>query len=151
MSKLNSIQEILDFAIEQEQEAVDFYNNLAKSAKTKDMQRIFKSFALEEIGHKARLTTIKKEGIHDWENESVADLKIADYLTDIEPEPNMDYKDALILAMKKEKNAYRLYTNLAERAPNNELKEVFLSLASEESKHKLRFELEYDDYVLREN
>jgi rubrerythrin len=151
MSKLNSIREILDFAIEQEQEAVDFYTSLAKTAQTKDMQKIFKSFALEEIGHKARLTKIKNEGIHDWKNESVADLKIANYLTDAEPTPNMDYKDALILAMKREKNAYKLYHNLAERAPNNELKEIFLSLASEESKHKLRFELEYDDYVLREN
>ncbi|MEA3448792.1 MAG: ferritin family protein [Bacteroidota bacterium] len=151
MSKLNSIQEILDFAIEQEQEAVDFYNSLAETTKNKDMQKIFKSFALEEIGHKARLTKIMKEGLHDWENESVADLKIADYLTDTEPSPNMDYKDALILAMKREKNAYKLYNNLAYRAPNNDLKEIFLSLASEESKHKLRFELEYDDYVLREN
>ncbi|HKK66613.1 MAG TPA: ferritin family protein [Bacteroidales bacterium] len=151
MSKLNSVQEILDFAIEQEQEAVDFYNALADTAKTKDMKMIFKSFALEEIGHKARLTTIKKEGLYDWENESVADLKIADYMTKVEPGPDMDYKDALILAMKKEKNAFRLYTNLAERAPNNDLKEVFLSLASEESKHKLRFEIEYDDYVLKEN
>ncbi|MFO7880306.1 MAG: ferritin family protein [Bacteroidota bacterium] len=151
MSKLNSIQEILDFAIEQEQEAVDFYNALAETAKTKDMKMIFKSFALEEIGHKARLTTIKKEGLFDWENESVADLKIADYMTKVEASPDMDYKDALVLAMKKEKNAFRLYLNLAERAPNNELKEVFQSLASEESKHKLRFELEYDDYVLKEN
>ncbi|MGC9331543.1 MAG: ferritin family protein [Bacteroidales bacterium] len=151
MSKLNSIQEILDFAIEQEQEAVDFYNSLVKTAEIKDMQKIFKSFALEEIGHKARLTKIKNEGIYNWKNESVADLKIADYLTDTEPSPDMDYKDALILAMQREKNAYKLYNKLAFRAPNNDLKEIFLSLASEESKHKLRLELEYDDYVLREN
>jgi len=28
---------------------------------------------------------------------------------------------------------------------------LFLGLAQEESRHKLRFELEYDEYVLREN
>lgn len=151
MSKVNSIEEILDFAIEQEQQAVDFYNTLAKEAQSKDMERIFKSFALEEIGHKARLTKIKNEGILKWETERIADLKIADYMVDQEPEPGMDYKDALILAMNKEKKAFKLYTNLAERAPNNELKDVFLSLAREESKHKLRFELEYDDFVLKEN
>ena len=31
------------------------------------------------------------------------------------------------------------------------LRETFLALAQEEAKHKLRFELEYDDYVLKEN
>jgi hypothetical protein len=31
------------------------------------------------------------------------------------------------------------------------LKNTFQALAVEESKHKLRFELEYDEYVMREN
>ncbi len=55
------------------------------------------------------------------------------------------------LAMKREKASFKLYTNLAERAPNDGLKDIFLTLAMEESRHKLRFELEYDEYVLREN
>ncbi len=63
----------------------------------------------------------------------------------------MPYKDALIVAMKKEKSAFKLYCNLAERAPNNDLKQVFLDLAQEESKHKLRFEIEYDNHILKEN
>jgi rubrerythrin len=41
--------------------------------------------------------------------------------------------------------------DLSERAENEEMRELFQMLAQEESKHKLRFELEYDDYVLREN
>jgi rubrerythrin len=63
----------------------------------------------------------------------------------------MTYEEALVVAMKKEKAAFKLYTKLAEKAPTEDLKDVFLSLAAEESKHKLRFEVEYDDYVLREN
>lgn len=53
--------------------------------------------------------------------------------------------------MNKEKASFRLYTNLSERAPNAELKNLFLMLAQEEAKHKLRFEIEYDEYVLKEN
>ena len=53
--------------------------------------------------------------------------------------------------MKKEKAAFKLYSALAEKSPNEGLKNVFLGLAMEESKHKLRFELEYDEYILREN
>ena len=63
----------------------------------------------------------------------------------------MTYEEALILAMKKEKAAFKLYSALAEKAPNEGLKNVFLGLAMEESKHKLRFEVEYDEFVLREN
>ena len=34
---------------------------------------------------------------------------------------------------------------------SDELAELFRSLAAEEAKHKLRFEIEYDDVVLKEN
>ncbi len=63
----------------------------------------------------------------------------------------MDYQNALILAMKKEKAAYRLYLNLAAVAEAEELTNIFLYIAQEEAKHKLRFEIEYDDVVLKEN
>ena len=53
--------------------------------------------------------------------------------------------------MKKEKKAFRLYTNLAETCGDDNLEKVFLGLAQEEAKHKLRFEIEYDDYIMTEN
>ena len=53
--------------------------------------------------------------------------------------------------MSQEKAAFKLYSTLADRAPNQDLKNLFLSLAQEEAKHKLRFEIEYDEYVLRDN
>ena len=151
MKVFNSINDILDFAINAEQEAVDFYNQLAKNSKTEDMRHVFTSFAQEEINHKARLTQIKKEGLYKVEIQKIADLKISDYTVSVKPTPDMSYHEALVLAMKKEKAAFRLYYDLAKRAENDEMKDVFVSLAQEESKHKLRFEIEYDEYVLREN
>jgi len=151
MKEFNSINDILDFAINAEQEAVDFYNQLAENSKTSDMKTVFTQFAQEEIGHKARLTKIKNEGIYKLEKEEIADLKIADYLVSAKATPNMSYQDALVLAMKKEISAFKLYLELSNRAKNTDMKNVFLSLAQEESKHKLRFELEYDEFVLREN
>jgi len=151
MKNFSSIDEVLDFAINAEQEAVDFYNQLAENAKTEDMQHVFTSFAQEEISHKARLTQIKKEGSYKAEPRHIADLKISNYMVDIKPTPDMTYQDALVLAMNKEKAAFKLYYDLAKVAHNTEMRDVFLSLAQEESKHKLRFEIEYDEYVLREN
>ena len=74
-----------------------------------------------------------------------------DYVVNVKVSPNMSYEDALVVAMNKEKAAFRLYTSLSERASNAGLKNLFAALAQEESKHKLRFEVEYDDFVLREN
>lgn len=151
MKDFTSIESILDFAIDNEQQAVDFYNQLAGNSKNQEMKDVFLQFAKEEMGHKARLTKIKTEGTFTLKKEQVLDLKMSDYLVDVEPKPNMTYEEALILAMKREKNAFKLYTNLAKKAPTDDLRKIFESLAVEESKHKLRFEMEYDDYVMREN
>lgn len=151
MKEFTSTNDILDFAIENEQNAVDFYNQLAKSARTDDMRTTFEQFAQEEIGHKARLSKIKEEGIFALPFETVADLKIADYLVRAEATDDMTYEQALVLAMKREKAAFKLYLKLSEQAPSVDLKKLFLGLAQEESRHKLRFEIEYDEFVLKEN
>lgn len=151
MKDFNTVEEILDFAIGEEQLAVDFYSELADVAKTGDMKQVFTDFATEEIKHKQRLLQIKEEGIFTMEPARVVDLKIGDYMISVKPSPNMTYEEALILAMKKEKAAFKLYSALAEKAPTEELKNIFLGLAMEESKHKLRFEVEYDEFVLKEN
>jgi rubrerythrin len=151
MNEFKSINEILDFAINAEQEAVDFYTGLANNAKHQEMKEVFEDFAGEEKKHKARLMNVKQTGIMESAKEKVMDLKIAEYTVAVVARPDMPYQDALIVAMKKEKAAFKLYMALSERAENKDIKDLFYSLAIEESKHKLRFEIEYDEFVLREN
>lgn len=151
MKDFTSINDILDFAIQNEQRAVDFYTTLAADSRNEEMKQVFTEFAKEEMGHKAFLTKVKTEGIFDLKEEKVLDLKMSDYLVYVTPKPDMSYEEALVLAMKREKSAFKLYTNLASKAPSPELVKLFNSLALEESKHKLRFELEYDEIVMREN
>ena len=150
MDEFNSIEEILDFAIAGEAEANQFYTELAGQMENPAMREVFEGFAKEELGHKIRLQEVKKGNIQTTP-EKVTDLKIADYMVDVEPSPNMDYQSTIILAMKKEKAAFKLYTNLASKMQDPELRNMFLSLAQEEAKHKLRFEIEYDDEVMKEN
>ena len=45
----------------------------------------------------------------------------------------------------------KIFEYLAEEVEDTALRETFLALAQEEAKHKLRFEIEYDDVILREN
>lgn len=151
MKSFNTIEEILLFAINSEQESVDFYSRLSAQVNNPEMKQIFRQYAHEEMNHKARLLEIRETGQMDVKTEKVNDLRISDYVVDVMPSPDMSYSDALVLAMKKEKAAFRLYLDLAERAKDDDVKAVFLNLAQEESKHKLRFEVEYDQNVLKEN
>lgn len=151
MKTFENINEILDFAINAEQEAVDFYSDLSEQARNTEMRDIFIQYAKEEMGHKSRLMKIKEMGTYQSAKGKVTDLKIADYTVDIAPHAHMEYDEALVVAMKKEKAAFKLYNDLAKKADTQEMKDMFLSLAQEESKHKLRFEIEYDEYILKEN
>ena len=142
--EFSTIEEILDFAIASEVEAHDFYAALAQWTKNHEMHEVFEQFAIEELGHKVKLEAVKAGELLIGEEEKPPSLGIAEYLVDIEPKADMSYAEALILAMKREKAAYRLYLDLAEAAMAKELTDMFLALAGEEANHKLRFELEYD-------
>lgn len=148
---LQGFGEILDFAIAREQEAHDFYVGLADKVERQEMKDVFAQFSKEELGHKAKLQAVKAGKMTISSSGKVADLKIADYVVAAQADPTMSYQDALILAMKREKASFRLYTDLARSASDNSLKELFLALAQEEARHKLRFEVEYDEHYLPEN
>ncbi|MCP4709778.1 MAG: ferritin family protein [Planctomycetes bacterium] len=150
MDNYSAVEEVLDFAIGQEVAAHKFYLDLADQAKNPTMRKTFENFAEEEWGHKTKLENMKK-GKFEFSSEEIADLKISDYVVAEEPKPGMNYQDALILAMKKEKAAFRFYSYLADLVKNESLSRMFMSLAQEEARHKLRFETEYDDVILMEN
>ena len=154
MKNLNfkNSDEILDFAMNNEQEAHDFYINLSKIAKNDSIKKSFIQFAEEEKQHKNLLQKIKEGGLIEIKDEKVQNLRISDFVVRAnKPKEEISYEDALILAMKREKAAYRLYSFLSEKTENEKMKKVFASLAQEEAKHKLKFEVEYDELVYREN
>lgn len=150
MDTFDSFVAVLEYAIDKEIEANQFYTDMAKQMQNPAMSKVFEAFAKEELGHKAKLEAIK-QGKEVQPVKNITDLRIADYTVDVKPAPDMSYQDALILAMKKEKVAFRLYLDLADQVENEDQKSLFLSLAQEEAKHKLRIEIEYDDVVLNEN
>ena len=51
----------------------------------------------------------------------------------------------------KEKEKFKFYSSMAENAVNKECRDTFLALANEEARQKLKFEIEYDEFVLVEN
>ena len=134
----------LDFAIQREEQAYKFYSELARKVKSDEMRNVLTGFAEEELNHKATLSAMKNQKAKP-PDEKIRDLKISDYVTDVEPAPDMTYRDAIIIAMKKETNSFRLYRDLAAITVNEDLKNTFLTLAQEEARHKLRFETEFQN------
>ena len=146
-----SVDEILNYAIDKEEDARQFYLDIAGKMDRPYMKQVFEQFSKEEKGHKAKLQAVKEGKMMLKAEKKVMDLQIGDHLEDVDLDAKLDYQQALIVAMKAEKNSYRLYNDLANSTDDENLSSMFLSLAQEEAKHKLRFEIEYDEYVLREN
>lgn len=147
--EFGSVDEILNFAIDREKEAVAFYTDLAKEATRASLKQTFEDFAKEEGKHVALLSDISgnKEKIDSYELKKIPDLKISDYMVEIEYKQGMPMPDILKLAMKREEKAVKLYNMLADQTSNDDVKKVMLILAQEESKHKLGLEKMYDDYL----
>jgi rubrerythrin len=148
-----SIDEILKFAIDKENEAVDFYQSQAAKATKASLKEIFESFAKEEQKHAALLSDIagNKEKIESYEFKKIPDLKISDYMVEKDYEEGMPMPEILKVAMKREEKAVKLYKTLADQTDNADAKKVFLMLVQEESKHKLGLETMYDDYLAEQD
>ena len=151
MREFKSTEEILDFAIGEEQSAADFYTNLADQVKSPSIRKMFMEFSEEELQHKNKLENIKMGSLEYLPTAAVVDLGLGEILVDVAPTSGMDYQDALILAMKKEKAAYQMYTRLAGVASDPIVRDLLIGLANQEANHKLRFEIEYDEHVLTED
>lgn len=143
--------EVVAFAIEKEQEAVDAYTTASRMVKRAHVSEMLLGLAAQEEGHKRKLMNIDREKVEGADVVDIPDLKVADYSDAVEITEDMDYQDVLTVAMKREEAAHNLYTVLASKTKEKELSRLFELLAQEEAKHKLALEKEYDEHVLSEN
>ena len=104
---MNTVDEVLDYAIGQEEEAAAFYASLAGRAEKAGMKDILMDFSREEQRHKDRLVAVKQGERQLTPDQQVVDLKISDYLVEVDASDDLSYQDALIVAMKREKAAFR--------------------------------------------
>ncbi len=149
--EFKSVEDILDFAVKNEEEAEAFYRELSEKVDSRNLKDTLLQYAEEEKKHKQKLLAVKR-GERDFiPGEKIVDMKISDYMVDVTHRDGLSYQDVLVLAMKAEKAAYRLYMDLAAKTTDSSMKELFLALAAEEAKHKLRFEIEYDEGIMTDN
>ena len=146
-----SLEAIVDFAIEKEAEAAEFYAELSKEAGFRGSAKMFEDFAREENKHRKMLEDFKAQGvaasITDYQFKWITDIKRSDYVVDLEYQKGMAYNEILMLAMKREEKALKLYNEFQDQADTEVGKNLFKILCQEEAKHKLALETMYDDYM----
>jgi len=146
---LKQYGEIIKFAIEKETGAFNFYTRASQVAKYSGARELFVDFAKEEAKHRKLLEDVTVEKIAELKIETVPNLKISDYMIDVEFSPDLSYADILRVAMKMEERSLKLYTDLKETAKDREMIKLFEFLASQEARHKYGLEKKYDEDILK--
>lgn len=138
--KLNDYKEILDFAINREIEAQDFYKAVAEKMKDKNIIDMFLGFVKEEEKHEKILRHIfDSERIGKYFDEK-EDYKISETFESPRVSDDMTPANAFALAAKNEEAAMNLYTDLAKVCTDPEQRKVFEDLAAMERGHKKKME-----------
>ena len=147
--KLNSLDEILRFAIRKEADAAAFYR-MAADRSNPGVKKAFQELAKEEEGHKKKLEGFDPKKIEKMEVKETKGLGLSEMIEDVPYSSDMSYADLLRMAIKSEEKSQQLYASTAKLVKEPEMKKLLLVLAQEESTHKEKLEKIYDKEVLQE-
>ncbi|MBM4402816.1 MAG: ferritin family protein [Candidatus Cloacimonetes bacterium] len=148
---IQEYHEILDFAVNRERAAVQFYKDLQKEVKFLDQKKMLQELEAMEMGHIVVIENIRKRGVREEDIQKVPNLQITEYLTTDADQLDMTYQNILIKAMKREEAAVKLYSEMSVKFPDPDLSTLFRRLAAEEARHKLIFEKKYDEWLSKGN
>lgn len=144
----SSVNDVVSFAIEKEEKAMEFYRKCADRAQNPGIKTFFEEMIEEERGHRNMLRDLDSLNLDGIKLPKVEDLKISDYLVDIPFKEDLSYQEALILAMKKEEKAHDFYSAWKTKCMSDKAAKLFQILENEEAKHKRKLETLYDDEIL---
>jgi rubrerythrin len=147
---LSPIEEIISFARDKEKESIQFYEDLARKIENPVLKETVLSMADQERKHDKLLKGLTPKNIQALVSSSLPDMKISNYLVDVEPSRDLSYQEILIIAMKREEKSYALYSDLEARAADAATRKLFELLKGEELRHKATLEKEYEGRVLWE-
>jgi len=144
----SSVDSVVNFAIEKEEKAMDFYQKCADRAKNQGIKKFFQEMVDEEKRHRDLLKGLNPSALGDIKLDKVEDLHISDYLIDVQFRNELTYQEALTLAMKKEEKAHAFYAAWKDKCMHEKTGKLFEMLATEEMKHKRKIETVYDEEIL---
>jgi rubrerythrin len=144
----SSMDDVVSFAIEKEEKAMEFYHKCAERAKNPGIKQFFQEMVQEEKRHRDLLRDLDATKLGDLKLDKVENLQISDYLVDVKFKDDITYQEALTVAMKKEEKAYAFYSGWKDKCIHEKTAKLFEMLAVEELKHKRNIETLYDEEIL---
>ncbi len=142
-----SLQRVIETAIKNEEEARVFYLGLHDLVEDALAKETLKFLAGEELAHKEFL-----QGYLKGEKKFIAlgmdapiDYHVAQYAEKPDPKKNMNSSEVYLVAAHREWNSYNFYKALAALQPEGEVREMLLSMANQELKHKEKVEYLYSN------
>lgn len=144
------LKSIIAFAVENEEEAYEFYKEAMKKVEDKFLKDTFKDLANEELKHKEFLNDFLLSDVDDIRIDETVDYKISQTIDMPKLSVDMKFSDAIGLAIKKEEEAMNMYKNLSDISKNEDQKMVFDGLEKMERMHKTRLEEIYINVAYNE-
>lgn len=148
-----SLKEILEVATHFEESARNFYTALIPKV-SKRIRYLVEELAAEEQDHYDLFSALAQRAdiagqVKEEIQRTAADSKFSDCLHLPDLGDNPGDQSVLQYAMGREHAAMSHYGELANTAPAGPIKDLFVYLASEETKHKLELEKLYYETVHR--
>ncbi|SDK24773.1 ferritin family protein [Aliiruegeria lutimaris] len=151
LSKMTTVEEVLEVVAEFDREAHGFYTDLIPKV-SKKIRYIVEDLARNELDHVIKLYELSKssdirEHLMDAILRPEADRRFSDAIQTPELGDDPDDQEVLQYALARQQIAIEEYSELAANTPLGPMHEVFSYLANEESKHKTDLEALYYEVV----
>ena len=121
--RLNSLDEILRFAIRKEADAAAFYR-MAADRSDPGVKKTFEELAKEEEGHKKKLEGFDLKKIEQMELKETKGLGMSEMMEDVPYSSDMSYADLLRMAIKNEEKSQKLYTSTSQIVTGADVKKI---------------------------
>lgn len=131
-----SAADVLNYAIKQEEATSSYYESAADAVKDPEIKTIFRTLAAEEIKHKKVLTDFELGKSPSFDSLTYTVNIYENHPQNIAFKLNFNKKEILDYAINTEKESEYFYSSLAKATEENEeLRKLFLTLATIENQH----------------
>ena len=146
-----NVEAVIKQAIAGEQDAYALYSGAKKMVKSTASKSLLEDLAKEELGHKAKLEGLLRQGISwqvaEGQFKRVEDLKLGDHLVSQPLNEGADIQAVLTVGIQREKESHELYTTMAGVVCDDTVRHLFEFLANEELGHKRKLEGLYEEVI----
>jgi len=141
----NTLNSVIQMAIDKEIEAYDFYMELYNVVEDKDAKDTLKYIAQDETKHKNFLINCHKGLVcaNVLKMDAPIDYKIIEHVEKPDIKKDMQSSEVYLVAANRELNAYNFYKSLADSYPAGEVRDLLEKMANEELRHKEKMEYLY--------